>query len=110
MARILYMFWSLTRWYRRRGFREGRTISRFIACDIRRDILIVSAARIDEGIITGRVRTLNILYVSHGLVREPEFEPPTELRVKRMWDWTGQGGTNSMTCELESLCKVPGGD
>ena len=77
-------------WLRRRWYREGRTLSRFIACDIRRDILIVSAARVDEGIITGRVRTTNLLYRSHGLVPEPEFEPARELRIAEIWHWTGQ--------------------
>ena len=84
------MFQTLHRWFRRRRFREGRTISRFIARDVRREILVVSAARVDEGIITGRVRTTNVLYLSGGLVRESEFGPPTELRIVDMWRWTGQ--------------------
>lgn len=84
------MLQSFKRWYRRRRFRDGRTVSRFIARDIRRDILIVSTARIDEGMITGRVRTTNLLYVARGLLPEPEFGPPSELRVEYMWDWTGQ--------------------
>lgn len=65
-------------------------ISRFIARDARRDILVISAARVDEGIITGRVRTNNVLYLSDGLVREAEFGAPTELRIEDMWHWTGQ--------------------
>jgi hypothetical protein len=84
------MFQNLRRWIRRRTYREGRTISRFIACDVRRDILVVSAARIDEGIITGRVRTSNVLYIARGLVPQPEFDPPTELHIETMWHWTGQ--------------------
>jgi hypothetical protein len=99
------MFQSLKYWIRRRRFREGRTISRFIARDVRRDILIVSAARIDEGIITGRVRTTNVLYRSHGLVHEPEFEPPRELRIEKMWDWTGRssGGLPDGTSIVDHL-------
>jgi hypothetical protein len=84
------MFQALYRWFRRRRFREGRTISKFIARDVRRDVLIVSAARIDEGIITGSVRTSNLLYLAHGLQREPEFEPPRDLRIEDMWHWAGQ--------------------
>src|SRR5215831_11095728 len=84
------MFQSLQRWLRRRRYREGRMISQFVARDVRRDILIVSVARIDEGIITGRVRTSNVLYLSRGLVPEPEFDAPRELRIEKMWDWTGQ--------------------
>jgi len=64
-------------------------LSRFIARDIRREILVVSAARIDEGIITGRIQTANVLYVSKGLVSQPEFEAPRELHIEEMWKWTG---------------------
>lgn len=84
------MLERLQRWIRRRRFREGSTVSRFIARDVRRDVRIVSAARIDEGIITGRVRTTNLLYASHGLAPEPEFEAAQELRVEEMWHWTGR--------------------
>ncbi len=69
------MFKSIRNWVRRLRYREGRTLSGFIACDIRRDILIVSSARVDEGMIIGRVRTTNVLYLSGGLIPEPEFEP-----------------------------------
>lgn len=65
-------------------------LSRFIARDVRRDILVVSAAKVAEGIITGRVRTTNVLYVSKGLVPEPEFEPARELHIDEMWHWTGE--------------------
>jgi len=84
------MFKRVRNWLRRCWYREGRTLSRFIACDIRRDILIVSAARVDEGVITGRVRTTNVLYLSGGLIPEPEFEPAREFRIAEMWRWTGQ--------------------
>ena len=77
-------------WHRRRTIREGRTLSRFIAKDVRRDILVTSTARIDDGLITCRVRTTNVLYVSHGLVADSEFEPPKEIRIDEMWKWTGQ--------------------
>lgn len=77
-------------WLRRRTLPQGRVLSRFLAHDIRRDILIVSSERIDEGIITGRVRTSNLLYVSKGLAPQPEFEAARELRIDEMWRWTGQ--------------------
>ena len=99
------MFQTLHRWFRRQRFREGRTISRFIARDVRRDILIISAARIDEGIITGRVRTTNVLYRNYDVVREPEFESPRELRIEDMWHWTGQswGGLPDGTSIVDHL-------
>ena len=76
-------------WFRRRRLREGVTLSRFIAPDVRRDILIVSVARIDEGVVTGRVRTTNVLCLHRGLIPTPEFEPAREIRVDEMWQWTG---------------------
>jgi len=84
------LFLQARRWFRSRTFREGRTLSRFVARDVRREILIISASRIDEGIIIGRVRTTNVLYVANGLVPRPEFEPPRELRIDDMWGWTGK--------------------
>jgi hypothetical protein len=66
------------------------TLSRFIACDIRRDILIIAAAKVERGIIVGRVRTTNLLYHSGGLIPEPAFEPERELRIDEMWHWTGK--------------------
>ena len=93
------LFKTIRDQFRRKRYRENQTLSRFIAKDIRREILIVSAARVEEGIITGRVRTTNLLYVSHGLVPEPEFEPVKELRINEMWRWTGKswGGLSEGT-------------
>ena len=83
------MFNRVRNWLRRCRYREGRTLSRFIARDVRREILITSAARVGEGIVTGRVRTTNLLYRSRGLVPEVEFGPPRELRIDEMWHRTG---------------------
>jgi hypothetical protein len=97
----------IQRWSNRRKFREGRTLSRFIARDVRREILIVSAAQLEEGFITGRVRTTNVLYVSKGLAPQPEFELPRELQIKEMWNWTGKswGGLRDGTSIVDH---VPG--
>ncbi len=85
----MIVFKLIRLWWRRRKFREGRILSQFIACDVRRDILIVSAARLEEGIITGRERTTNVLYVAKGLGPQPVFGPPREIQIKEMWNWTG---------------------
>lgn len=84
------MLTSLRHWYLRRTFREHKVLSRFIARDVRRDILVVSTARIEAGIVEGRMRTTNVLYLSQGLVAEPEFEPARDLRIDEMWHWTGE--------------------
>jgi hypothetical protein len=99
------MLKAIQRWSHHRNFREGKTFSRFIAPDIRREILVVSAARLEEGIITGRVRTTNVLYVSKGLAPRPEFEAPRELRIKEMWNWTGKswGGLPDGTSIVDHL-------
>jgi hypothetical protein len=103
------MLKRIRNWLRRRWYREGRTLSRFIACDIRRDILIVSAAKVEEGVITGRARTTNLLYVSGGLAPEPEWEPARELRLAEMWHWTGQrwGGLPDGTSIADRLAARP---
>jgi hypothetical protein len=99
------MFKIIQSWFRRRRFREGKTLSRFIACDVRRDIQIVSAARIDDGFITARIRTSNVLYVSRGLTAKPEFEPAREMRLDEIWKWTGKswGGLSDGKSIVEHL-------
>jgi hypothetical protein len=31
-----------------------------------------------------------VLYLSRGLISQPEFEPARELHIEKMWDWTGK--------------------
>lgn len=105
MGSIRNILTRIRNWLRRRMYREGTILSHFIARDVRREILVVSAARIDEGIITGRVRTTNVLYRSKGLVPQPEFEPATELRIDEMWNWSGKswGGLADGTSIVDHL-------
>src|ERR1043166_10276774 len=79
---------GIRNWFRRRKFQQGKILSRFIACDIRRDILVVSTERLDDGFITCRIRTTNVLYLARGLAPPPEFEPAKELHIGEMWNWT----------------------
>lgn len=90
-------------------FREGQIISQFIAADVRRDVLIVSAAQVDQGIVTCRVRTMNLLYVSMALVSEPEFGPPRTIHIDDLWQWTGEdwGGTPDGTSIVDRSHKRP---
>lgn len=99
------MLKALRAWLRRRRYREGRTLSEMVAFDVRRDIQILSAERLDEGVIVGRVRTVNVLYLAHGLQDEPLFGPPTELRLDQLWHWEGQpwGGLPDGTSLAQQL-------
>ena len=81
---------SIRKWFRKRRYRVGRTMTRFIAKDVRREIDIVDNRRLEEGYITARVRTTNILYRMRGLVPTPEFEEAREIAVADLWSWTGQ--------------------
>jgi hypothetical protein len=77
---------------------------------VRRDIQIVSAARIDDGFITARVRTSNVIYVSKGLTSKPEFDPAREMHLDEIWTWTGKswGGLADGTSIVEPRCREPG--
>ena len=74
----------------RRVYRPGRTLSRFIAIDIRREVEIVSADEIQEGLITAKIRTTNLLYRANGLVKEVPFGPPERVSIDELWTWSGQ--------------------
>lgn len=84
------MLQPIRHWFRKRRYRVGRTLSGFIARDIRRDVEIVATPRLNEGFITARIRTTNVLYQSKGLVPMSEFESPREIALVDLWNWTGQ--------------------
>ena len=84
------MLISFHRWFQKRRYRVGRVISRFIAPDVRRDVEVLDISRIDEGFITVRIRTANVLYQSKGLAPPPEFSSPMEMAPAELWRWTGQ--------------------
>ena len=84
------MLQAIQLWLRERRYRDGCTVSRFVARDIRRDVEVVATDRLKEGFITARVRTINVLYQMKGLVPESEFEPPREIALVDLWVWTGQ--------------------
>ena len=56
IAGVGNMFEAVKVWFRRRQYRDGETVSNFIARDVRRDIQVLSTARIDEGIIIAQSR------------------------------------------------------
>jgi hypothetical protein len=81
---------SLRNWNRRRIYRPGRVISRFVARDVKREVEVVSADQIDDGIIIGRVRTNNVLYVAKGLTEKAGFGEAETLEIATLWNWSGQ--------------------
>lgn len=84
------MLQAIRHWFRKRRYRVGRTITRFVAMDVKREVRIVDVRRLDEGFITAQIRTTNVLYRTAGLVPEAEFEPPIETPIVNLWRWTGQ--------------------
>jgi hypothetical protein len=76
--------------FRRRKYVEGAELTRFVAKDVRRDVLIVDAARLDEGVVVARTRTWNVLYASNGLAPIPSFGDPREVAVDALWRWNGE--------------------
>ena len=75
--------------YRRKRFRVGATLSRFVARDIRRDIEVVDTTEVDQGFVTVRTRTWNVLYASKGIAPEPDFGEPKRVGIDKIWDWKG---------------------
>lgn len=89
MSKLLSLIDRVRLWHLRRKLREGVVVSNFIAKDVRRDILIVSVAKLGDGLILARVRTTNVLYASMNLAAVPDFGQPEELQVRSMWNWSG---------------------
>lgn len=76
-------------WHRRRKYRVGREISRMIACDVRRDLIVVSCERIEQGLITVRMKNNNLLGLSKGLIPPSEYGEQLELKIDELWKWSG---------------------
>ena len=83
-------FRHLWHWHRRRLYRPGRVVSRFLAPDVRRDVEVVDASEIDAGRLTVRVRTWNVLYAIKGLAPEPPFGEVRTETVGELWAWSGE--------------------
>jgi len=75
--------------FRRRRFRVGITLSRFIAKDVRREVEVVDASEVDQGFVNARIRTWNVLYASKGVSPMPKFSEPKRVSIKSMWAWNG---------------------
>ena len=87
---VTRIFTLFRNWCRRMLYRPGRVLARFIAPDVRREIRVLSIADIDNGIITGQVRTNNVLYISKGLAEQVDFGTTMSLDIKSMWEWSGK--------------------
>jgi hypothetical protein len=80
----------IRRWYRRRYYRPGRVLSRFLVPDVRRDVEVVDASQIDAGLLSARIRTWNVLYAAKGLSPVPPFGGVRTVAVKDLWAWSGE--------------------
>jgi len=66
------------KWRLHRRYKEGKVLSQPIALDVYREILIINSSKVEDGTITGRVRTINRLYVEFGGM-EDEIVPFIDL-------------------------------
>jgi hypothetical protein len=85
-----YIFYEILKWYRQQKYKNGTVLSRCIACDVRRDIKIISTERLNEGLVKCQIRTNNILYTFKGLVDEQDYGDPITIEISKMWVWSGQ--------------------
>ena len=104
---IMNLFSKIKIWFLKQGYKEGAEISRFIACDVRRTINIISNEKIDDGLITICVKTNNLLYIYKKLAKESDYGHPVEIQVSDIWNWTGKdwGGLPDGTSLAERLLK-----
>ena len=93
MIRELIHYFKMKR--RLRIYQEGSTISHFIARDVRRDVIVISNKEIEEGFVTVRIKTNNILYLKKGLQeqrRTTRKNPSYRLFFVRVkWSPTSEG-------------------
>ena len=83
------MLGRLRRFLRRRKFRVGARLTRWLVPDVKREIEVVDASELDAGFVTVRARTLNVLYTNKGLAAEPPFGEPKRVALEDLWQWRG---------------------
>ena len=74
----------------RKKYRVGQVVTQFIARDIRREVEVVDVSEIENGLISGRTKTWNVLYAIRGIQKEPQFGEIRQLEIKRLWCWKGE--------------------
>jgi hypothetical protein len=79
----------LLRW-RRKKYRRGARLTQFVAPDVRREVEIIDDSEIDDGFVTVRARTWNVLYEIKLGKQAPELSEPRRIAIREMWEWTGQ--------------------
>ena len=99
----------------RAAFDSGEPMTRFIARDVRREILIVNIDELESGFVVAQTKTDNILYLSNNLAAESAFDAPERIQVDKMWEWTGNswGGLpdgTSIVDHVQSAPNVPPND
>jgi len=77
-------------WYWARHYVAGKTLTHFIANDVRRDVEIVDASRAAAGVLTVRTRTWNVLYAIAGIASEPLYGDVREIAISDLWKWSGK--------------------
>lgn len=83
------MFGKLRRYLLRRRYAAGARLTRFLAPDVRRDVEIVDASELEQGYVSARIRTWNVLHAAHG-APAPELEAPRRVAISELWRWTGE--------------------
>jgi len=102
---MIHLIQKIKHWYRRRVYKPGTVISKFVARDVRREVKIISVDGINDGFIVGQVRTNNVLYITRGLVSEQRYSDPVILDIRQLWNWPGQswGGLPNGTSIVDNV-------
>ena len=74
----------------RAAFESSEPLSRFIARDVRREILVINIDEIDSGFIVAQSKTDNLLYLSKNLSEKSNFGEPERIAIENMWNWSGE--------------------
>jgi len=100
---LLAILHKLRLWHRKRRYRPGKIITRFVARDIRRDVEVVDASQIERGVIRARTRTWNLLYAAHGVSSKPPFGDVRMIMLRDLWKWSGESWGGPVSTSEDGL-------
>jgi hypothetical protein len=99
---ILSAFNAIRLWHRRRIYRPGRTVTRFVARDIRRDVEVIDVSKIRDGVLIARTCTWNVLHHAKGLQQKLGLGEVREIEINRLWEWPSNSWGGSVPPSIDT--------
>ncbi len=75
----------ISRIYLQQRYKKGKSISKFIAHDLRKDIFVVDNSEIVTGYLTIKERIFDVRMLKKHDFQVPQFSLPKKIKIRKIW-------------------------